>query len=57
VIRAEARRVIKELAPGGSWLPTAIFTKRRTVDTFYDEIEQYGRTFYQSSSGLAGTLK
>ena len=47
VIRAEARRVTDELAPGGSYLPTAIFTKQRTVDIFYDEIENYGQGFYK----------
>ena len=46
-IRAEARRAADELAPGGSWLPTAIFTKKRTVDIFYDEIERYGQSFYK----------
>lgn len=46
VIRVEARRVIDQLAPGGSYLPTAIFTKQRTVDIFYDETERYGRHFY-----------
>jgi hypothetical protein len=46
MIRAEARRVIDVLAPGGSYLPTAIFTKQRTVDIFYDEVGRYGRHFY-----------
>ena len=50
VIRAEARRVTDELAPGGSYLPTAIFTKQRTVDIFFDEIERYGWGFYTPTS-------
>lgn len=50
MIRAEARRVIDELAPGGSYLPTAIFTRQRTVDLFFDEIERYGRDFYRPTS-------
>ncbi len=46
-IRAEARRVIDQLAPGGGYIPTAIFTKQRTVDIFYHEVDRYGRNFYR----------
>ena len=35
---------------GGAWLPTAIFTKQRTVDIIFDEIERYGRGFYMLTS-------
>lgn len=41
-IRAEARRVIDTYGPGGSYIPSGLFTKKRTVDIFYDEVIRFG---------------
>lgn len=46
-IRAEVRRAMDAYAPGGRYIPQAIFTSRRVRDIFMDEVKKYGKGIYQ----------
>lgn len=48
-IRQEVRRAMDAYAGGGNYIPSAIYTKQRTVDIASDEIARYGKYIYQEA--------
>lgn len=46
-IRAEARRAMDLLAPGGRYIPTFIYTRADVREIFMDEVEKYGKDIYK----------